>query len=190
MAGQRRKPVEPRARGGHNAAMPWSRLSLALSILALGSCTAPRAPAPVQVAERPVPSPRPPQPLASDWRDWPMTPGDWRYTQDARGSTASFGAAGAAAALTLRCDRAARSVRIVRAGAADTLTVRTSSASRALSARADGTGQATVDLPATDPLFDAMGFSRGRFVVEQANTPPLVVPAWPEVVRVAEDCRG
>ena len=44
-------------------------------------------------------------------------------------------------------------------------------------------------LAPSDALLDAMGFSRGRFVVEQADTPTLVVPAWAEVERVTEDCR-
>ena len=45
-------------------------------------------------------------------------------------------------------------------------------------------------LTASDPLLDAMGFSRGRFVIEQAGAAPLVVPAWAEIERVTEDCRG
>ena len=40
-----------------------------------------------------------------------------------------------------------------------------------------------------DELLDAMAFSRGRFVIEQAGAPTLVVPAYPEVGRVIEDCR-
>ena len=69
------------------------------------------------------------------------------------------------------------------------MTVRTSSTARSLSAGA-GTDGASASLPASDPLVDAMGYSRGRFIVETAPLPPLVVPAWAEVLRVAEDCRG
>ena len=59
------------------------------------------------------------------------------------------------------------------------MTIRTSSTARTVS----GT------LPASDPLIDAMGYSRGRFIVETPGAPPLVIPAWAEVLRVAEDCR-
>ncbi|WP_343520792.1 hypothetical protein [Sphingomonas sp.] len=45
-------------------------------------------------------------------------------------------------------------------------------------------------LPANDQLVDAMGYSRGRFIVETPGMAPLVVPAWAEVLRVVEDCRG
>ena len=40
-----------------------------------------------------------------------------------------------------------------------------------------------------DAVLDAMGFSRGRFVIEVAGLPTLYLPAWPEVGRVIEDCR-
>jgi hypothetical protein len=46
------------------------------------------------------------------------------------------------------------------------------------------------DLGARDALVDAMGYSRGRFVVQGGGMPTLVVPAWAEILRVAEDCRG
>lgn len=69
------------------------------------------------------------------------------------------------------------------------MTVRASSTARSLSAAA-ATDGATVSLPASDQLVDAMGYSRGRFIVETPGMAPLVVPAWAEVLRVAEDCRG
>lgn len=94
------------------------------------------------------------------------------------------------AAFTLRCDRAQRQLHLDRRGAAaGTMTVRTSSTARSLAAGATTDG-ASASLPASDPLIDAMGYSRGRFVVETAPLPSLVVPAWAEVLRVAEDCRG
>ena len=77
-----------------------------------------------------------------------------------------------------------------RPGASETATVRTSSAARALGLQADGAGHQAIPLIATDPLLDAMGFSRGRFVVEQRGGGTLVIPAWPEILRVAEDCRN
>ena len=72
------------------------------------------------------------------------------------------------------------------------LTVRTSSTTRTLAVQPTGGTPPYVaaSLAATDPLLDAMAFSRGRFVVEQAGAPPLVLPAWAEIGRVVEDCRG
>jgi hypothetical protein len=55
-------------------------------------------------AARPAVVPRPVPPQGSDWRDWPVTAGDWAYRQDQGGSTALFGAGGGNAVLTLRCD--------------------------------------------------------------------------------------
>ena len=170
-----------------------ARLSLALA-LGVAACTAPRpaarpsAPPPIAV---PVPLPTPPV-LAADWRDWPLTPGTWNYRRDARGSLAVFGPQGADAVLTLRCDPAAGRLFLSRAGTAATpITVRTSSAARVLAVQPTG---GTVPYVATalapsDPLLDAIGFSRGRFLVEQAGVPALVVPAWAEVERVTQDCR-
>jgi len=45
------------------------------------------------------------------------------------------------------------------------------------------------DLPATDPLLDAMAISKGRFAVQTGGETTLYVPSWPEVTRVIEDCR-
>lgn len=168
----------------------------ALTLLALAGCTAAPKPRPAPPAA-PVVVPLPaPVPLGSDWRDWPLTPGDWFYRQDARGSVALFGAAGAPAAVSLRCDLAARSVRLsVLRNAPMPLTVRTSSTLRTLAtvvAQADAGAPVYIvsDLAVSDPILDAMGFSRGRFVIEQAGAAPLVIPAYPEILRVTEDCRG
>ena len=172
------------------------RVILAFASLAvLAGCVAPSAPPPVPARPVPVPAPAPaplppPPPAASsDWRDWPLAPGGWSYRQDSRGSVALFGPAGDPA-LTLRCDRSARQLQLTRRGAtAGTMIVRTSSTARNLTT-GGATDGASASLPANDQLVDAMGYSRGRFVVETAPLPPLVVPAWAEVLRVAEDCRG
>jgi hypothetical protein len=44
-------------------------------------------------------------------------------------------------------------------------------------------------LPATDPLLDQIAFTRGRFMLA-AGTLELILPAWPEIARVVEDCRS
>ena len=162
-----------------------STLVLALPLAALAACVpAPRPPPPAP-APPPVAPPAPPTPLAADWRDWPRTPGTWRYQRTPDGSVAGFGVAATAPIVALRCDRGARRIAImITAATASAVTIRTSTARRSLPI----TGGESV-LAATDPLLDAIGFSRGRFVIERAGVPPLVLPAWAEIERVTEDCR-
>ena len=164
----------------------------------VAACAAPTPPAPApRPAPRPVPPPPPPRPApqAADWRDIPLTPGDWRYGQDEAGSEAVFAMAGAMAggggpAFVLRCDRAGRRITITRpAGGGAQLRITTSSAKRVLSGAPDGSG-VSAGLAASDPFLDAMVFSRGRFTVESESGAMLVIPAWPEPGRVVEDCRG
>lgn len=122
-----------------------------------------------------------------------MTPGDWVYRVDGRGSIALFGTVGDDAAVTLRCDRAAGTIYLSRAGAdVAPLTLRTSSLSRTLAVQPTGgtPPYVAVAIAPRDALLDAVAFSRGRFVVEQAGAPTLVLPAWAEIGRVVEDCRG
>lgn len=174
------------------------RRPLLLSILLLASCV-PRAVAPPALVERPKPQPLPPPipslpaPVAVEWRDRPQTPGTWTYRHDARESIALFGTTGTDALLTLRCDLGARQVYLARAGSSTApLVIRTSSTTRQLMVRLTGGTPPYVAaaLAPTDPLLDAIGFSRGRFAVEQAGTAPLAIPAWAEIERVTEDCRG
>ena len=174
------------------------RLILApLAVLAatffVSGCVGP--PEPPRPAPVPVPLPRaappiPTVPQGTDWRDWAVTPGDWAYRADTRGSTAVFGAARGDALLTLHCDRTAGMVYLSRSGAvAAPLTLRTSSLERTVPVQPSG-ASVSAALTARDPLLDAMAFSRGRFIVEQPGATTLVVPAWAEVARVIEDCRG
>lgn len=164
------------------------RLALILPLLVLTQCVRPSQPPPAPPpAPRPVQAPPPVAPVTpvGDWLTWPLTPGDWRYGRDGRGPVASYGTA-----LTLRCEGGR--MLLTRTGAAPAttaLTIRTSSTVRALPAMTSA-GTATAAVTARDPILDAMGFSRGRFTVESAGAPPLVVPAWAEVLRVTEDCRG
>ena len=191
------RTVEPGARIAHSTAMR-ARLPLGLVLsLFAAACVeqaAPPPPRPVPVPTRPAPPlPPPPTPTAADWRDWPLTPGDWVYRQDARGSIALYGTPGSDAVLTLRCDVAARMVYLSRAGAggAASATLRTTSTARTLNLTPTGgaTPYLAVALTPRDSLLDAMGFSRGRFVIEQTGYPTLVIPAWAEIERVTEDCR-
>lgn len=160
-----------------------------IAALTLAGCaTQPTAPpAPVAAPEAPPPTPLPPPPPPTpppptDWRDLALTAGDWAYRAEPSGSAAEFGAA--APVFTLRCLPARRQVVLERAGAAaDTrLVIRTSFGERAVTA---GT-----PLPAADPFFDQMAFSRGRFTVAADGLPMLVIPSWPEPARTVEDCRA
>ena len=165
------------------------------ALLFIAGCAS--TPEPPKVAPKPVAVPRPvpaqpPVTQGADWRDWAVTPGDWVYRVDGRGSIALFGTPGADALLTLRCDRVAGMLYLSRSGVAVApLTVRTSSIARTLSVQPTGGSPAydAVALTPRDALLDAMAFSRGRFIVEQGGATTLVVPAWAEVGRVIEDCR-
>ncbi|NIJ19956.1 hypothetical protein FHS95_001625 [Sphingomonas naasensis] len=170
---------------------------IAFGALPLAACVAPSAPPPRPAppvaipAPAPTPTPAPPPPASADWRDWPVTPGDWSGRPDGQGGVAAFGGVGRMPELSLRCDRTRGRILLSRAGqaASPSLTIRTTSLSRTLST-APGTAGAVAELGARDPLIDAMGYSRGRIVVEGGGLPTLVVPAWSEILRVAEDCRG
>jgi hypothetical protein len=167
-----------------------------LALLLAAAACVPQPVAPPPVAPAPVMRPAAPPPVAAttnDWRDWPLTPGTWTYRRDDRGSIALFGPAGGDARLTLRCDLTRRQVFLSLAGSQTApLTIRTSSTTRNVPVQPTGGTPAytAAALAPNDGLLDAMGFSRGRFVIEQAGTPTLVIPAWAEIERVTEDCRG
>lgn len=173
-----------------------------LLALTVAGCVAPAVQAPPTTTTRPETAAPPPpvQPaLGADWRDWPLTPGTWRYAPASPGLTvATFGDAQGLPRLRLSCDRSARQVAITLPGATGvaSLEVRTTSTSRAIAAtalsRADEWPPVSLEarLASTDPLLDAMAFSRGRFTIGQAGRPPLVVPAYAEIGRVIEDCRS
>ena len=174
-----------------------SRLLTTLAGLAfLSACAAPRKPEPAALPsppQRPVATAVPATPPA-DWRDAALTPGTWSYEPGTGGSVASFGGDASAPLASLRCDRAAGRVALVRAGSAQAplpLTITTSTLTRAFSAtpEAGATPRLTLAFAPRDPVLDAMAFSRGRFVIEVAGLPTLYLPVWPEVGRLIEDCR-
>ena len=134
---------------------------------------APRAAPPVRPAPPPAVAPPSVETSADDWRDRPLTPGEWSF--DAAAGEARY------AGFSLRCDGAGRVV-LALAGASGPLRLRTSYGDHVLTA---GTA-----LPAAEPRLDEIAFSRGRFVIEAQGTATLVLPSWPEPARVVEDCRG
>lgn len=133
-----------------------------------------------------------PAPASANWHDAPATPGDWTWQPAPGGSTAAFGLPGSTPRLTLRCERAARTVTLGVPGnalaAPLAFAVYTSATSRALATSAGASGLEAA-LPAADPLLDAMAFSNGRFALQAPGQPMLYVPSWTEVSRVIEDCR-
>jgi hypothetical protein len=42
----------------------------------------------------------------------------------------------------------------------------------------------------TDPILDAMAFSRGRIAIEATGQQPVAIPSWAEITKIVEDCRG
>ena len=175
------------ARGAAAAAM--------LAAAALAGCV-PRAPDPAPAPSAPAPQPtapiltRVPTPTYDNWMDAPQSPGDWRYSAGAALTQATFGDPDDIR-LTLICDLGTRRIGLARSGSASgpvELRIRTETADRVLQARPERDA-VLAELGASDPLLDAIAFSKGRFAVEVAGRETLYVPAYPEISRVIEDCR-
>jgi hypothetical protein len=118
--------------------------------------------------------------------------GNWTYAPTADGTEAVFANSAGNPQLWLHCTRATRRVTISRPAsvAAPSIVVWTSSRTQsAASSFNPATGRLTIDLGAYDPLLDAIATSGGRIAFSVGAQPPLVVPPWPEVARVVEDCR-
>jgi hypothetical protein len=119
--------------------------------------------------------------------------GNWTFAATSDGSAATFLSPSAMPQLAIRCSRVTRRVSISRAGtvAVPFLNLWTSTLTRSVPASFDpATARITIQLAANDPLLDALAFTRGRFAVYVSGSPALVLPAWPEVIRVIEDCRS
>jgi hypothetical protein len=179
--------------------MPNRRAALALAgtgltMLALGACvprSAPPAPTPAPVA-RPVPLPPPPPatppPPAADWQTGALSPGDWSYRPSSSTPLAIFQSE--AVSFSIRCQQGRAIWLGITGGQGDALVIRTSYGARRLPAERIHLNEMAAQLPVSDPLLEQMAFSRGRFLVMVEGGPSLVVPAWPEIGRVTEDCRG
>jgi hypothetical protein len=133
-----------------------------------------------------------PAPTAVNFATAPIMPGSWRYGPAPGGSAASFVDATGTSRLVIQCSRATRRVSISRISttAAPALQLWTDSTARTVPARFEpNVFRVTVDLAASDPLLDAIAFSRGRIAVSMLGALPLVVPTWAEPARAIEDCR-
>ena len=121
--------------------------------------------------------------------------GNWSWRQMADGSQAVFTNASNSSVpqITIQCIRATRRIKIAKPATAPAayLGVWTSDQSKNLPASFDSaTGRLSADLAASDAVLDLMAMSRGRLGFSVAGAAPLVVPSWPEVARVIEDCRA
>ena len=158
-------------------------------LLMLGAClSAPKRvvvppPAP-QLAPAPV---QPSPPVA--WEDRARTPGTWSYLRAGNRSVASF-ADGARVLLTVTCDN--RNLTFHRPGPeALVMTITTTTLSERLLGSPDSlTNGAMGTVSASSPLLDAIIYSRGKFMVGATGQPDLILPPWPEIARVVEDCRN
>lgn len=170
---------------------------LGLPAAACSSPPPPTASAPVvrPAATTPAPAPALAARPLGEWIDWPIAAGDWVYRKDERGSIALFGIPGKDALLTLRCDTARQRVYLARADVAaqrgGTLTVRSSSARKDFAAKSTGAPlpYLAVEIMPTDPILDAIVYTRGRFAVEATGQSSVAIPSWSEIARVVEDCR-
>jgi hypothetical protein len=206
VAPQQARPIEAKAKQRALVFAIMRAVAVATLIMAFGLYACVERPAPPQpqaIRPRIKPSPppvpvTPPAPaLGADWRDWPLTPGNWTYRQDGRGAIALYGADGGNAVFMARCDRGAGGVFLSHAGAfsegeTGRMTVRTSSGAATFEVANTGSNPPFVAAKVSprDPQLDNIAFSRGRFVVSVKGTPDLVIPSWPEFARVIEDCRG
>jgi hypothetical protein len=130
-----------------------------------------------------------PAATATDWANAPLTPGGWVYHRTASNarSRATFGPRGAPL-FEVACTNQGN-IALFRHGAgAGSITVRTSATMKQMAGNALSAGL-SVPVAKDDAILDAMAFSRGRYAIEAPRVAPLVVPAWPELARVVEDCR-
>jgi len=131
------------------------------------------------------------QPAATvaDWANAPLTPGGWVYHRTASNarSRATFGPRGAPL-FEIACTNQGN-IALFRHGAtAGAITVRTSATLKQMTGNALAAGL-SVAVPEDDAILDAMAFSRGRYAIEAPRVATIIVPAWPELARVVEDCR-
>lgn len=176
--------------------LPW----LLLPVLA--SCVAPRAVPPAQPAPPPqapaAPSPPAaptPERYAGDWSVADATPGDWRYVAEGGTSLARFAGPDGGVLAELSC--ASGTISLTRTGIipqdiAAFINVRSSFAERRLPIQSanQSARRLTTRLPARDPLWDQLIYSRGRFLIEATMQVPVILPTRAEVARVIEDCRS
>jgi hypothetical protein len=170
---------------------------LVLGMVAVAAACTPKAPPPPQPRPQPQPLPRPlptPPAVSQDWRDLPLSQGNWYYSAQPGSTQALFGPANSEAAFIVRCDRTRRQIILSREGVTtgNTMTIRTTGTARnyPLSIQTEPLNYVYTATSPADRFLDEIAFSRGRFSVEVPGTPRLLLPTWPEPARVIEDCRS
>jgi hypothetical protein len=165
-------------------------------LLLVAGCVSRPAPPPPPAPVPVIPAAPAPAPVAKDWIDRPLTPGDWTYGRMSNESRASYGDGVSAPVFSLSCDISAGSVIAARPGQFEDgvtggMVLTTTTGSKTFPAANDPTGQVRVisRIAAVDPQLDAIAFSRGRFMVAVKGGGELILPTWPEIARVIEDCR-
>jgi hypothetical protein len=125
----------------------------------------------------------PPPTAPADWRARPITAGSWTWRNSVDASDAIFSDS-RGPQLVIRCTRATRRVSFSRTGAAPNAPIRIATTS---SERLLPVGNMVLS---SDPLLDAIAFSRGRLWVDVKGTLPLILRSAAEPARSIEDCRS
>ncbi|WP_300974851.1 hypothetical protein [Sphingomonas sp. LHG3406-1] len=118
----------------------------------------------------------------ADWRARPTNAGTWTWRNAPDASEAIFSDS-RGPQLVIRCTRATRRVSFSRTGGGPAAPIRIATTS---SERALPPGNM---LLASDPLLDAIAFTRGRLWVDVQGTLPLILRSAAEPARAIEDCR-
>jgi hypothetical protein len=128
--------------------------------------------------------------------DRPLAAGDWTYARNGTGSVARYSDGAADPLFSLSCEAGSRMIIATRAVAAaeanaSALVLTATTGARSYPAIREDAGRNRVitRIPAADPHLDALAFSRGRFMVSLDRGDELILPSWPEITRVIEDCR-
>lgn len=158
-------------------------LAAVLAVTAMAASCAPRQAPPASPPPPPVATPPPPPtppPPATDWTLAPLSGVDWRMRGEGASAEATF-EGGAGAIFRIACAGPGRIRLSVPLAPGAAMSVRTSYGERVLNA---------AELSAADPLLDQIAFSRGRFLVRAPGAGELVLPSWPELAWVIEECRS
>ena len=168
------------------------RISHALAATALALTLTRCAPAPPATAPAPPPPPPPAAPALAptSWQDAPLTPGSWRYQA---GEALFYGGSNSGTAIfRIRCNTQRRTVMFIPAPqtmpSGGNLTITTTFAARTVAATASPEG-VTAEIAAFDSFLDGVAYSRGRIMIGLPMGDRLILPAWPEIAHVIEDCR-
>jgi hypothetical protein len=143
-----------------------------------------------------LPEPWPVVPIFTkdDWLGLTVINGNWRWAREGTLSVARLSLASGRERMGLSCDPATRLVSMTidappTGSGMVSVTTTTLSKDVPIASVPDRPWASRITFKARDPLLDAIAFSRGRFMIQQAGVTPDVAPVQPEIGRVIEDCR-